>query len=707
MLAAGAVVVAAAGTGALADTDPAADRRTLLAPPAQVVQSDRDAAAARLVAIDTPEARQAVAEALSARSGSAARLAAAKALEFAPRPDPALLPALAGSLNSPDATESAAIAVADYQNLPDGLTILEKFIETRSAATVRMRADAARAIGYRTDPNSAAYLIQLVTTPPNAEVQTAADEALSRMSGLPIGGNAQRWSAWFAPLRGMTTEQFRSAVLPARVVRYQADQALQKTAAEAAAEEIEKLYRIIPADQKTARNEALLDLLASPDSAIRTAGVKLVAAEFSVRTIPDPVKERLVQMIPDGDANLRLEVVSILSRMNYSGAATELVKQSARETDPRVSAQIATALGRIEDPKVAEPLLKMVADPRPEIATPAAAALGGTMGGILRRVNPDLADRASKQLRGIIDGQPPPPETKQADDLRAACMAALAALADPKSFDTFKKALQTNGESPAVRKQALLGLGNLKDTRANEIVGDELDDADPAIRLAAAKASATTATVTDENNLYQHLTREHDPDVRRAEWDAYSALFGKLSIDTLRSRANDLMNSADYAKRLDVLLAIQTKLQALHNDDDLAFNRLDIADALMHSQPPEPRKAVDNLKLAVAYWEGPGKTNPRSEDRMMSVVTSMILDEVAARQFAEAVAFGAEQLKARKESFPEVGLALKDSAEKLLDSGDKAGASELVQLVLKMDPPLSGGVVEQIKDIGDRAAGKQ
>jgi HEAT repeat protein len=715
MMAIGAVVVAAAvpGTNAFA-ADPTADDKAVLLAPANspTTTADRDAAAARMVDRDTPADKAALLDALGNPLG---QLAVARAMQFTPHPDPDAVGPL-GKLLEAKNSPAAAVAIADVDS-PAALAKLKNFIDQTASP---IRPDVVRALGNRTDQATAEYLVSLAAKPAEPLIQSAADEALSRMTGFPPGDPA-RWAPWWAGVKNLPAIQFQAGLLDARKRTDAADHERERARiAQLAQEEID-LWHLIPGEparQDPARNAALIHLLKSPDPASRLAALALVREEFENAHVYDPVKQVLRSMITDPDATVRYKVVEALGYLNDATVAAELVKRLAVEQDAPVKLKITEVLSKFEnDPAATATLMSMVTDKNPVTATAAARAVAGRLGESLHEKDPAAAAKDSRQLRAIFTAQPapPPPLPAASDAYRSALVAALAALADPDSYNCFQTVLENASESSDVRTKALRGLGNLKDTKANILVGDELDDSnDRVARLEAAKAFATTAKITDADNLYNHMMglktgnfTESDPSVMEAEWVAFQALFPQMSIDGLQKRAQDFKNAGDYPKRLATLLVLGARLEAARRDEDVALNRLNIAAALMSVTPPRPHEAVENLQKSMDYFNGPGKASGNAPMTMESLVSEMITDLVADRQYAAAAAFGARQIRDNGEYYRTVAPALRDAARALLKAGDKKGASALVNEILKMDPPLYGSVLDDIKQVGDDAAGRQ
>jgi HEAT repeat protein len=717
MMAIGAVVVAATLPGGKAfAADPTADDKAILQAPANaatVTAADREAAAARMIERNTPADKAALIDLLN---NPVAQLAVARAMQFSPHPDPdAIVPLkkLLAAKNVP----AAAVAIANIDS-PAALAVLKEFVDGTISP---IRPDVVRALGNRTDQPTAEYLVSLVAKPAEPLIQSAADDALARMTGFPAGGDPARWAPWWAGVKNLPANQFQAGLLEVRKRTEAAEREREKARIARLTQEEIELWHMIPpepAKQDPARNAALIHLLRSADPASRLAALTLVRDQFENAHVYDPVKSVLRSMIVDPDVVVRLHVIEALGYLNDAGVAGDLVKQLAVEQDPSVKLKIAEVLAKFEnDPAATAKLMSMVTDKNPVIDTAAAKAIGGRLGETLHEKDPTAAADASRQLRAILATQPvpaappAPPLNPAVDAYRSALVSALAALSDHDSYSTFGDVLNNPNESPDVRIWALHGLGNLKDTNANLLVADDLENTDKVVRFEAAKAFATTAKISDADNLYNHMMglrtgnfAETDPSVMSAEWVAFQALFPQMSIDRIQQRAGDFRKANDSQKWLATLIVLGSRLEAAKRDEDVALNRLNIAQALMSVSPPRAHEAVENLQKAMDYFNGPGKASGNAQMTMASLVGDMITDLVADRQYAAAAAFGANQIKIDGEYHRTVDGRLLEAAKSLLQSRDKAGTTTLVDEVLKMNPPLSDTVLDDIRQIKDDAA---
>ena len=196
------------------------------------------------------------------------------------------------------------------------------------------------------------------------------------------------------------------------------------------------------------------------------------------------VRTRLFGMIGDADQQVRLKVLKTLVSLNDPQARDAMIGRLKIEKDPQLRLQLVTALGKLADPAAAGVLLSLLRETDLEIATEAAKAFAGDLGSSLHARDPQAARRVADTVRGLIDETAGRPGF---EDFRAACVSASVAVQGPAAFADLMK-LVLPGESPQVRRAALVGLGNVANNDADERIARQLDDRDPSIRLEAAKA---------------------------------------------------------------------------------------------------------------------------------------------------------------------------------------------------------------------------
>ena len=506
-------------------------------------ENERADAAARLVKNDSPDARAAVQTCLKDSGKPFAQAAVANALSQSSNPDPALIPLLAQLLGSSRAlTDAAAPALASYRGNRDAFDRLTHFIDITQTPNA-IRTDAIHALGTLVDRSAAEYLINLLTAPNQSPaIQSAAMDTLAELTGInSYGADLRQWQRWWAGVAGKNQDQFQAMLLETRVGQFNRAKQRDHDLYVSANKLLSDYYYDAP-DEKKPR--IVLKYLndASPD--IRKIGVGFFT-ENNLLLPDESVRKRLFAMVGDPDDSVRLEVVTYLITLNDPASLDPLIDQLDVEKDLQIKKKLAQALGKLKDAKAAPALLKLLRDPQIEAKTAAAKQLGGDLGANLRQTDPNQADAASQQIRDLLDANGNQPGT---DELKAACLFALAALRDKRSFETFNQYLQP-AETNEVRRAALLGLGNLGDTNADAIVATQLrDNNDKTVRLEAAKALQSVATPQQADQLFNHMNSDPDQEVRDALWIAFQNLYPKESPEDLERWQAQFDN--DPAKKL-------------------------------------------------------------------------------------------------------------------------------------------------------------
>jgi HEAT repeat protein len=621
---------------------------------ASTAPSDRDEAARRLIARDGADAHKQVLADLQ-NDDTAARTALANAIATATDPDPSLIPALAKLLGGKgDLTRAAAASMVNYPDHPEVPELLGKFATdpTKSAA---QRAVVVGVMGSLVDQGLAKLLVgRLQDAQESSEVRRAADEALGIMTGLNFGTNSNAWVQWWTgSASGWTADHFAAEVLKTREKNTAQLQSRYSRLNKESTALLQRDYLDIRANQPAIADATLLSYLNSASPEIRNLG----ASQDFVNVPPsEKIKSRLREMIGDSDDAVRRKVVDVVLAINDRPAITALLNQLSVERVPGIKMAIVSALGKIEDPAAITTLLKLVHGSQMDIATAAAKEIAGPLGEKLHTDDPVTAAKISQDLRGMINSIANIPAD---DDLRAACMRALSTLRDRQSQSTFNHFLQP-GETVAVQCAAIEGIGNLGDSKNEDMIDGQLESPNRDIRLAAAQALTSVSTPGGANALYNKLDTENDPAVKRAIWKACVGLFDRQSETDLQDRSTRLSN--DIPRHLEILLALADKETKSRHLDDLASTNQGIADAYMKLDPPKPLQAIESLQKAIDYWE---LTNP-DDNHLDQALSQMLQCYFKARKYASAVTFATTQISKHKAYEPTVVGPLKDEADRLI-----------------------------------------
>ncbi len=658
---------------------------------------------------DVPSRRQDAADQLVARSDSAAQvhqilrnpdnqpgqIAAARALAKLAQPDPAFITDLQSLLGTnAEMTEPAAQALAaiSFDDHPEVFATLKSYINNPGNPETG-RAIVIRSLGQIVQKTVADYLIQVLNYQGQSPaIANASTTALADLTGISsFGRNGQRWTQWWIGIRNASPAEFRSSVLNTRDLQFKIFKQHDAQLVQSAKAHLQQDYLDLLNLDKGAAQQMLLGLLNDRVAEIRDKGVDLVYSNaLTNNSVYTGVRGKLLSLINDPDQNVRLDVVKVLLYVNDHDAGKLLIARLKLEQALQIRVEIVNALGKLQDPQAVPALLDLLHDSQPELVIAAANAIAN-LGDNLRKSDPAIAGKAADQLHRIVD---PPNAPAARDDVRAACLTALAALHDKLSLGLFLRLVQP-AESSQVRQAALLGLGSLGDTNANQQVINQLDDNDRAVRAAAAVALQTTATPEQADEIFRKMKSDPDPKVSDALWVAMQNLYTQERPADLDHWASEL--SYDPDKRLLTLQKLGDAYAAEKDLENLAQNQQAIADVLMQVKPPRPLDAIRNLQEALKFKRGPGKEDP---DKLEAIVGTLLDDELEASQWSDATAFAAEQIKIDPVYQTIVGPRIKNKADELSTRNPDA-ANSLIDAAMKMDPPLDpkySGQLQQIRD---------
>jgi HEAT repeat protein len=666
------------------------------------IDTRRQDAAVELVGLDSPAARALVSRGLAKNSSPEGRIALMGAIASASAPDINWIDPLGSLLgNNVSQTRAAAQALANYRGNDHAFALMRDFADSPANPTAP-REDTIRAMGTLIDKEPAQWLVNVVgNAAANALIRDAAADALTEMSGHTFGTNGKKWQQWFATAAGKTPEQFHALLLEGRG----REAAQLRQLKDAAAALLRDFYSNAPDDAR--KSEIVLKYLGSDSPVIRLAAVDLVNKNIVLHPPAQEVKDRLVEMIGDGDEAVRQRVIDGLRDStrhdDYPKLLDKLIQRLAVENSPQVKIKIATAIGKFGLPAAGDAILQLLKDPDQAVATSAANALSGNLGHNLQDNNKKTADAIAGVLRGIINGNAGRPGT---DELRGACVGALEALQGPAAFDDLMK-LVVQGETPEVRKAALQGLADIGNNDAMDRIAGILDERDPVIRLEAARAMGPVAMPVDNQKFFVRITNERDPDVAQALWTSLQKLYDKLPPADLVTWADRFNNPPlkDPDKWLVTLVKLGDAYKAANDPRKVAENQQDIAHAMMEVTPPQIAGAIKNLSEALKYWRDSGNGN---ESVLNGVVGDLLTDKLKAGLYADATQFAAEQIKALPANQEIVGPPIMNEADRLRRTGnpaDKAAAKTLISEALKMNPPLRENTrlnLEQIQADMDR-----
>jgi HEAT repeat protein len=658
-------------------------------------QSERDDAAARLVSRQSPRADAILRDVLDGAAPTG-KLAVARALADDPAPAEAFINSLGGALLgageqlSVPLADAAAQALATYRRNPVSIGYLVRAADRDSNLPPAVRAAAARSMGRVVDRASAEALVQLlVNAPANepSEVLDAAAEALIEMTGLTENGrDARRWAQWWQQAQANAAnnpDRWRADLLEARAARLEATRRRYESLVADTKRRLSAQYQA--AETKEQRLANILDFLNSPEPDIRAIGTDFVTFAMQEQNVSDALRSRLVAMVGDSDARVRLRTAETLQNMNFAGALGALLTQVAQEQDERVRVALVGAIAPIGDPAAVPTLLELLNNARSPAVSMAAVRALGYAGRTLRTADPALAARVSARLQNIVRQRGR--AALGGEELRVAALDALAPLKDQDMVSLGRALLTKEDSSPAVRQATLRVLGELGDRLAADTIIDVLqaEHRDPNMRKLALDALGKSGGLEYAQILYNFMQprNEPDPTVQEAAWQAFRGALPRATDDQLVDAARLL--KPEPARHIYVAQTLAERFRQQRKLDEWAAQLRNIADDEMSLPTKSLASAAEHYTQALTYWLD-NKGAPQTIDELTEKALSARLE---AAQYVQAAAFAESAIKRQDLAGKEVvGRVIKNEADTLRTKRDFKKALELIDAALKMNPAL-------------------
>jgi HEAT repeat protein/beta-lactamase regulating signal transducer with metallopeptidase domain len=209
--------------------------------------------------------------------------------------------------------------------------------------------------------------------------------------------------------------------------------------------------------------DALATALSDQDVEVRRMAV------WALGEIEDPRGvDPLIGVLRDPDVELRLAAIHALGQIESRRAVDPLI-EALGDSDARVRERAAWALAEIEDPRAATGLTAALGDSDPAVRRMAVYALGEL----------ELATAPPALIQALRDEDP---------EVRGYAVHALGEIEDPAAVPGLAE-LFRNAETDAdTRRQIVWALGEIEDPASYQVLVQALEDEDPEIRRAAARA---------------------------------------------------------------------------------------------------------------------------------------------------------------------------------------------------------------------------
>jgi hypothetical protein len=349
----------------------------LLNPSSDIDSNTRRNAAHELIEMNATEATELLAEALRSRKAPV-MLAAASALYASRASLPELSdPAVIALVGAPaEALEPLSWLVSQY-----GEPALRRVAElaTNKSNSVDSRLGPIYALGSFRSRSAAVHLISIVQSgdspaPANtnggngaAQIMQAACMSLERLTGLPHGTNAARWSEWWRDASMLSDDQWYRLVadsLSRRIAELQQQLIRESAANQLAARELAEAYRdLYPALTTDEQLRRLPKLLDDQLPAVREFGINRISLLLrdSVR-IPVEIQTKLAQRLGDEIPALRLAAARLLDELNYESTGEVVAARLTGEKNNAVIQGYLEVLAKRPCLAAVEPLRRMLRD---------------------------------------------------------------------------------------------------------------------------------------------------------------------------------------------------------------------------------------------------------------------------------------------------------------------------------------------------------
>jgi HEAT repeat protein len=673
-------------------------------------QPQRDEAAQRLLSRRTAEARKSLHDALVGEDPGA-ELAAARALSRDPHPDPSFIVPLFPLLDkkNPDLAAAAGRALAGYKTDPQVLTRLIEYATARHNVADFTRLAAIGAIGTIPEKRAAEALRDMLTDPDmSSSIHKAAAAALTNLTGLEENGeDPARWEKWWTSVRNTPDVQFRTDVEALQSARLDRLDARYGGLVSAASDLLTDAYN--RTKSQADREEMMLKFLTSPAPEIRKLGAGLLSTDvLHGNPVSDAELQRLRYMIADSDPGVRREVAKAIGNINDPKALDELLAQLKVEPDPTVRAAIAKALGPIQDLRAVPTLINLLSDQSLPTAEAAANALKYLASPGPLPSDPQKARQTALALRDTILAKS---EVQGTGDLRAACIEALAPLAQPDIVqDLLNHKLMDPGkeESTDVRQKMLMAVGALNDPNYADPIVRALNDPRAEVQREAIEQlekNPAAAENVDQVGALLGPDSSRDDSVREEAWQFLQGVFPKLNEPQLETWADRLKR--DPERQLFALKALADKQQDARELEDLAVTRTEIGEA--YKSLKQNDKAAASFGTALQIYNGlpllPGEQATILQ--LVKAYEQALLDDGS---FSDAVALAADRIARDPSEQSDLLPTILSKAEELSGDGnpkDLTGAKQLIDQatkIPKLDPNYQGRLSDAAADIQKKMA---
>ena len=230
-----------------------------------------------------------------------------------------------------------ALLVFEYRKIRPKLTKL-----VRSSELDRnVRLNIVYALKLRPDPEAISDIIKLLDDD-DEEIARAAETALQEAFGIPVGTDKQVWRRILKELQRKSPSEIRKDRLMQQEIKVRQLQAERDMWRGMYLVALDKEYE---GSDEVGKGVFLVNKLGSEHAAVKLWALDKVSHRSKGTVLPEDFGEKLMGLISDDDADVRLETARVLSKMSELNPAEKLFEQIKAEESAGVRLGIFEALG--------------------------------------------------------------------------------------------------------------------------------------------------------------------------------------------------------------------------------------------------------------------------------------------------------------------------------------------------------------------------
>jgi tetratricopeptide (TPR) repeat protein len=255
-----------------------------------------------------------------------------------------------------------------------------------------------------------------------------------------------------------------------------------------------------------------------------------------------------------------------------------------------------------------------------------------------------------------------------------------------------------------VRQFAVIGIGEIGDSDAANLVAPLVRDPANTVRKAAAGAMQKVGAFAHIDGLLNSLnpTVEPDPSVRQAVWEAIKTLAERGTPKALVDIAGRFMRGGplpDPERRREILLMIEQKYEqqrpasadeAAQREEQLAITRQNLGETLLEMRGDSARQreqaaaAADYFRKARVHWE----SVRAAENVLLWAVQQEMRALLAAQKYKETIDLADAQLRRDPRLGDDMGRLLDAEVRRLRERKDYKPALALLDEAERVGPAL-------------------